>query len=290
MAPSVCVDYLAHDWDTSDIFQANHEIKKQLHQIKTKQVHASSPKEHKSLQVERDRLIRYQNALWRQMARLCTSTLGRSNPMVHPSSVNWQKEADITWLYGPYYTANTTKQKQEQDHIMLPPTPPPEGIKPVLKKTPTLSLQQQYHPWAKARSEPGSRSNSCSSACSSVRFSPEIERVEYLPESPVRANPMWGLAEEDHEDDEDDVLWSMVLHLGQFMTKTSTQWLWSLVRQHQPKPPSLSSLDLVYLCFNMTKSLTSLIATWVLYQSLWPFSFIINHTKKKHSRPTASLS
>ncbi|KAI8063805.1 hypothetical protein BC940DRAFT_306892 [Gongronella butleri] len=324
MTANICVDYLAHDWTSTDIIQANQEIKKQLHQIKSKQFHATSAKERSGLQIEHDRLIRFQNALWRQMARLCTSKLGRANPMVHPSSVNWQKESDITWLYGPFYT---NKASQHHEHIMLPPTPPPEGIKPVLKRQPMPSLQQQRHLWSKASSQPGSRSNSCSSAsstssaastCSSVRFSPEIERVEYLPESPVHTttrhhhlsqhlfhDDLWS---DDDEDDEDDVLWSMVLHLGQFVSKTSTQWLWSMVVHQKKKKQqqeqqqasashtpaaassSKSSVDMAYLCFNMTKSLTSLMATWVLYQSLWPFSWLIAQIKKKSRHPTASAS
>lgn len=88
MTACMCVDYLSHEWDVNDIIQANHEIKKQLKQIKRKQQDADK-KEQKSIKIEHDKLIRFQNAVWRQMAKICTSQLGRSNAKINPSTVNW---------------------------------------------------------------------------------------------------------------------------------------------------------------------------------------------------------
>ncbi|KAI8342839.1 hypothetical protein BC941DRAFT_449008 [Chlamydoabsidia padenii] len=181
MTACICVDYLAHDWDVNDIIQAHHEIKKQRLQGKRKQQDSS-----KAYQVEQDKLIRYENAVWRQMAKICTHQLGRSNRQINPSAVNWQKESDITWLYGPLYTTTPS--------LTFPPTPPLKGIKSVLKKQP-ISLPP-YRPWSKTCSEPGT---------STVRFNPDIQELEYLPESPiVRKSPHTYYWPEDDEDDEDD--------------------------------------------------------------------------------------
>ncbi|ORZ07893.1 hypothetical protein BCR42DRAFT_455833 [Absidia repens] len=325
MTACVCVDYLAHEWDVNDIIQANHEIKKQLIQIKKKQNNADE-KEQKSIKIEHDRLIRFQNAVWRQMAKICTHQLSRSNPKVNPSAVNWQKESDITWLYGPLYTSKPSME--------LPPTPPPEGIKSVLKK-PASSLRldklpdNTYRPWSKACSEPG-----ISSSSSSVRFNPDIEELEYLPESPVResmgtgySDYGWSLLEEDNEDEEDDILWSMVLHLIEFTTRKLSLWLsfsifnsrlypssTSHYRQspsspsssikhqhhhsrshHHPSSSSSSSstditlespLQIILLFYSMTKDLVSLLITWLMFQSLLPFTWFISHPKKNRHLTT----
>ncbi|CAO3624883.1 unnamed protein product [Cunninghamella blakesleeana] len=332
MPACICVDYLAHEWDTNDIIQANLEIKKQLKQIKKKQLLTVYPdeKEQKSLQIEHDRLIRFQNALWRQMTKLCTPHLGRSNKMIHPSTVNWQKESDITWLYGPLYTNKPILSSQ------LPSTPPPEGIKSVLKKPNSyhsyinqhhqnsitiMNNNNYYQPWSKSRSESGRSSISSTSSVSSVRFNPDIEKLEYLPESPVKETKIkmnddymdyhdqhyWSIIEE-NEDDEDDVLWSMFLHMFHFISKKSSNYINSLLSynnrkknhhsHHHTQSSSTSNsssssssitpshrespIELFFLFFTMTKSLTSLLATWVMYQSLLPFIWLINHSKKKH--------
>jgi len=41
------------------------------------------------LKTERSRLIRCQNALWRQMSMRSTDRLGKHNQRVHPSDLNW---------------------------------------------------------------------------------------------------------------------------------------------------------------------------------------------------------
>ncbi|CAO3608652.1 unnamed protein product [Cunninghamella echinulata] len=318
MPACICVDYLAHEWDTNDIIQANQEIKKQLKQIKKKRLYLKDDeKERKALQIEHDRLIRFQNALWRQMTKLCTTHLGRSNKMIHPSTVNWQKESDITWLYGPLYTNKPSPLSSQQ---ILPPTPPPEGIKPVLKRNKPQSISSAssndafYRPWSKSLSESGNSS-------SSVRFNPDIEKLEYLPESPVKETRIkMGLSSyfcelneeedddeneqvnysywmEENEDEEDDVLWSMILHLFYFISKKSSNYIQSIYKRHQHTTKITTSSttnniissshhespsELFFLFFNMTKSLTSLFATWIMYQSLLPFIWLINHSKKKH--------
>jgi hypothetical protein len=92
MKACVCVDYLSHEWSSTDLIQAHRELQRQKSKtqfnIITKQQTASK-KELKKLSVERVRQIRYQNTIWRQMARSCTKKLSWSNQMIHPSSVNW---------------------------------------------------------------------------------------------------------------------------------------------------------------------------------------------------------
>lgn len=92
MKACVCVDYLSHEWSSTDLIQAHIELKRQrsknifnnLNKTKT-----PTPKELKKLSIEKVRQVRYQNAIWRQMARSCTQKLSSSNEMIHPSIVNW---------------------------------------------------------------------------------------------------------------------------------------------------------------------------------------------------------
>ncbi|KAF8934883.1 hypothetical protein BGZ47_010145 [Haplosporangium gracile] len=55
-------------------------------------------------------LKRMQNALWRRSSQ---STLAKDVALVRPESLNWQKECDVLWLYGPLYNA-AQPQQQEQ--------------------------------------------------------------------------------------------------------------------------------------------------------------------------------
>ncbi|KAF9133231.1 hypothetical protein BGW39_010248 [Mortierella sp. 14UC] len=59
-------------------------------------------------------LKRMQNALWRRSSQ---SSLAKDVALVRPESLNWQKECDVLWLYGPLYNAaqpNAKQQRQEQ--------------------------------------------------------------------------------------------------------------------------------------------------------------------------------
>jgi hypothetical protein len=204
----------------------------------------------------------------------------------------------ILGLYGPLYTTKPS--------MTLPPTPPPEGIKSVLKK-PASSLrleslsQDDYRPWSKTCSEPG--------APISVRFNPDIEKLEYLPESPVKETlaidkDYWPFLEDDDEEDEDDILWSMVVHLSSFVKNKSahlaSSFLPTFLKSRQSKlrqgqhsnhlnQSSPSSelarerpIHVVVIFYSMTKSLTSLVGTWLMYQSLLPFTWLIKHHSKKN--------
>ncbi|KAF1969045.1 hypothetical protein BU23DRAFT_591860 [Bimuria novae-zelandiae CBS 107.79] len=78
--PSQHVDYLSYDWKEEDIWSSWRHIV-----------------EHRNVYGERSRL---ENASWRQWAKLQYRL-----KTVTPESLNWLKESDVTWLYGPLQTS-----------------------------------------------------------------------------------------------------------------------------------------------------------------------------------------
>ncbi|KAG1444575.1 hypothetical protein G6F56_010246 [Rhizopus delemar] len=237
MKAEYCVDYLSYKWKAEDLIQTYRENCKSM--------------SHKQDKYEEHNLQRLQNALWRQMARKCTTKLSQSNELIHPSSVSWQKESDITWLYGPIYIV----QNETQIHPV--PVSHLQGIKPVLKKntTPVQHVRlpicsdekMQYYTSSSDSSYVSSRNNSFSSVSTSskvgVHFNPEIIEIEYQPENPISTTPQL------EEEDECDELWSSLL----------------VYLQHHH-----SGLNLVILLF---KSFFSITSTWLFYQRLsrWVF-------------------
>lgn len=98
---SICVDYLSYDWQAEELVRARHQVQQQIRETNLK-LNNSDPEEDKNtpaclqscskrkkLQVEQYRLVRYENAVWRQMARICTDKLSRFNAVVDPSTVDW---------------------------------------------------------------------------------------------------------------------------------------------------------------------------------------------------------
>lgn len=78
MKAEYCVDYLSYKWNTDDLIQTYRETRK--YSIICKLNHDKHEDyKHKRLQ----------NALWREMARNCTSNLSQPNKLVDPSSVSW---------------------------------------------------------------------------------------------------------------------------------------------------------------------------------------------------------
>ncbi|PGH13158.1 hypothetical protein AJ79_03865 [Helicocarpus griseus UAMH5409] len=108
--PTNHVDYLSHDWKEEDIW--------------------SSWKYIASRREEYNNGMRLENAVWRTWAK-AKFQLGT----VTPESLNWLKDCDVTWLYGPLQTASKSPAS--------PTSPPPTRIsnsnpfldkKPILKK------------------------------------------------------------------------------------------------------------------------------------------------------------
>lgn len=96
MKDSICVDYLSFEWSSEDLILAFKELKrekqKNFYGILTHQ----NARQLKKLNIEKTKQSRYENVLWRQMAKSCTNNLGYSNTLVDPCLLNWQKESDVT--------------------------------------------------------------------------------------------------------------------------------------------------------------------------------------------------
>ncbi|KAL5373647.1 hypothetical protein PMIN06_012449 [Paraphaeosphaeria minitans] len=105
------VDYLTHDWKKEDIWSSWRHIV-----------------EDRSVYCERSRL---ENALWRQWAK---SQFGLRT--VTPESLNWLKENDVTWLYGPLRssTNRTFNQYTSEPTSRLSMSNSFLNKKPILKK------------------------------------------------------------------------------------------------------------------------------------------------------------
>ncbi|TFK29617.1 hypothetical protein FA15DRAFT_699884 [Coprinopsis marcescibilis] len=81
------VDYLSHEWQEEDVWKSWRNMTKQKNEIANG--------------------VRLENASWRtwwkQRNKLKTVT---------PETLNWLKDSDVTWLYGPLHTANDYKPSQ----------------------------------------------------------------------------------------------------------------------------------------------------------------------------------
>ncbi|WFD36973.1 protein phosphatase regulator [Malassezia cuniculi] len=113
--PHICVDYLSHEWKDEDMWNSWKAMTKRKNEIANG--------------------VRLENASWRTWAK----QRGKLKT-VSPDTLNWLKESDVTWLYGPL-------------HGDASPVPPPKvssmadrlgidegrgGKKPILKRR-TLS-------------------------------------------------------------------------------------------------------------------------------------------------------
>ncbi|GAA6023129.1 hypothetical protein JCM11491_000084 [Sporobolomyces phaffii] len=78
--PSICVDYLSHDWSEDDVWTSWKAMTR-----------------HKS---EIANGVRLENASWRTWAK----QRGKLKT-ISPETLNWLKDSDVTWLYGPLHTA-----------------------------------------------------------------------------------------------------------------------------------------------------------------------------------------
>ncbi|KAI8988571.1 hypothetical protein BDF20DRAFT_856494 [Mycotypha africana] len=87
--PEVCVDYLSYNFDEMDLAASWRVMTQQKKQVVDG--------------------IRLENASWRTWAKQ------RNNlKTIHPQSLNWLKDSDVTWLYGPLHTVI----KVEEDPFM----------------------------------------------------------------------------------------------------------------------------------------------------------------------------
>ncbi|CEL62009.1 putative protein C227,15 OS=Schizosaccharomyces pombe (strain 972 / ATCC 24843) GN=SPAC227.15 PE=4 SV=1 [Rhizoctonia solani AG-1 IB] len=106
--PRVCVDYLSHNWQEEDVWKSWRSMTRHKHEIANG--------------------VRLENASWRtwwkQRNKLRT---------VSPETLNWLKDSDVTWLYGPLHTAEPVPPYKEptlSDKLDLIKS---AGKKPILK-------------------------------------------------------------------------------------------------------------------------------------------------------------
>lgn len=120
--PSHCVDYLTHDWEDEDLARSWRAVSRQKSGVNC---------------------ARLENASWRIWAKR------RNNiPTLNPAELNWHKDNDTTWLYGPLLThpkadtvssGNSAPVTKSASFVVLPSA----GLKPALKKR--TSLQNLRH-------------------------------------------------------------------------------------------------------------------------------------------------
>ncbi|KAI8381585.1 uncharacterized protein BYT42DRAFT_567071 [Radiomyces spectabilis] len=119
--PKVCVDYLSYRFDEMDLAASWRVVTKQKNDIIDG--------------------IRLENASWRTWAKT------RNNlKTVPPQTLNWLKESDVTWLYGPLHTVIDRLEESQDAQQTLDNTRDALGLmtsysiqapwlKPALKKT-----------------------------------------------------------------------------------------------------------------------------------------------------------
>ncbi|KAG8854456.1 hypothetical protein FRB96_007518 [Tulasnella sp. 330] len=107
--PQICVDYLSHEWLEEDVWKSWRNMTRHKNEVANG--------------------VRLENASWRtwwkQRNKLKT---------VSPETLNWLKDSDVTWLYGPLHTAAEPVPKPKQstyvDRYNLEKS---SGKKPILK-------------------------------------------------------------------------------------------------------------------------------------------------------------
>ncbi|GAA5816952.1 hypothetical protein MFLAVUS_010487 [Mucor flavus] len=259
MKAEYCVDYLSHQWNTDELIATYRETFKQRQKFIVDSTTTTTcfllKNENKLKKSEEYKLKRFQNALWRNMARNCTNHLGKANELINPATVSWQKESDITWLYGPMYTNSSNEKKNNYDTQS-----PLQGLKPVLKKqsnvtqslpsysehsilfyaidtststtftTTTASVWSEYadssvttSALCSSRSSFSSVSSKSSNHSIGVHFNPEIIEIEYQPEYPVslESSPQSFAYYQEQEEDEEDTLWPLLIQASESL-KAST--------------------------------------------------------------------
>ncbi|PWN38239.1 uncharacterized protein FA14DRAFT_24379 [Meira miltonrushii] len=76
--PSICVDYLSHNWTDEDVWSSWKAMTKRKNEIANG--------------------VRLENASWRTWAK----QRGKLKT-ISPETLNWLKDSDVTWLYGPLH-------------------------------------------------------------------------------------------------------------------------------------------------------------------------------------------
>ncbi|KAI8880814.1 hypothetical protein K501DRAFT_335149 [Backusella circina FSU 941] len=310
MTAEYCVDYLSYKWTSpDDLVQTFIETRKQYRSIIDDDHSSLSAKEMKRAETENYKLKRFQNALWREMARSCTNKLSKQNRLIDPASVSWQKESDITWLFGPMYTSSS--KKCNQSSYCTPSMASPQGLKPVLKKrnvtlpalsdsnnknatAPRISYSQPLYSKSNTKSGNPTTKNK---QLHKVRFNPEIIEIQYQPHHPISSSEYqdyndFDFDDDDYEMDDIDEIWASIVNATLTLKSDTISKIKSFMNYlpttstSSPKKKMPSNLKLLHhrtdasfqiaiLLLSMAKSVFSLTTTWILYQSLAPFSWFV---------------
>ncbi|KAF9945549.1 hypothetical protein BGZ70_003744, partial [Mortierella alpina] len=139
LGASVCVDYLSHPLSPEHLLVCYQQITRQIaHAPQSAKDAATSLQrqsqallellgpqhQHQNLAVPKTKerpapvgcksqLRRMQNALWRRSSQ---SSLAKDVALVRPESLNWQKECDVLWLYGPLYKVDIVQLEHPLRH------------------------------------------------------------------------------------------------------------------------------------------------------------------------------
>lgn len=146
----------------------------------------------------------------------------------------------------------------------------------------------------------------------SVRFSPEISKVQYfMPESPVcdslgnnpddvynpyfaayyyNNEPVRYYIDDEDEDDDDGPLWELMQHVASKVRTTASRWLirWTdnnqsdvvrLALQQQQHQRDATTSDVILTFVSVVKSVASLTATWLMYQGLLRLLWVIHRPR-----------
>ncbi|GAA6002495.1 hypothetical protein JCM10207_001150 [Rhodosporidiobolus poonsookiae] len=143
--PSICVDYLSHDWAEDDVWTSWKAMTRHKAEIANG--------------------VRLENASWRTWAK----QRGKLKT-VSPETLNWLKDSDVTWLYGPLHTAVEAvpppKEATANERLGLEPLrslsdvkgkPPPkkeEKREVAPAPVPALQLQQRRGSKADVKTKP----------------------------------------------------------------------------------------------------------------------------------------
>ncbi|PGH08022.1 hypothetical protein GX51_01462 [Blastomyces parvus] len=119
--PTRHVDYLSHEWKEEDIWSSWRYI------VSRRDAYNNG--------------VRLENAAWRTWAK-AKHQLGT----VTPESLNWLKDCDVTWLYGPLQTASKLSHSASSPPpTRLSPPSPFLNKKPILKKrTASQTILQRF--------------------------------------------------------------------------------------------------------------------------------------------------
>jgi hypothetical protein len=173
----------------------------------------------------------------------------------------------------------------------------PQGLKPVLKKrnvtlpalsdmnnkNATVPRNSYSHP---LYSKSNTKSSNPNNNLHRVRFNPEIIEIQYQPHHPITAlEHQDDFDDDDYEMDDIDEIWASIVNATLTLKSDTLTQIKSVVKYLQPTKKRTSNFELLHhrtdesfqiviLLLSMAKSVFSLTTTWILYQSLAPFSWI----------------